>query len=285
MPNSLSFAYFGTPGVALDTLEILYTNGYKPKVIITSPDRASGRGLIVNETPVAVWAHAHNIECLKPEKITEEFIDSFSKYEVDISIVVAYGKILPEKIITLPKYGTLNIHYSLLPLYRGASPLEQALLDGKDETGISIQQMAYKLDSGPTLIDKVVPIHIQATKEEIRDTLIEEGALTLVALLPKIIGGSISPKVQDETKATFCTKIKKENGEINLADSPRKNYDKYRAYFGWPGTFFFVTRDGKNIRVKINNASFENETFVIKSVTPEGKKEIAYEDFVRNFSK
>jgi len=118
-----TFAFFGTPEVASETLAILAIHGYLPKVIITSPDRRSGRGMHMTETIVSTWAKEHGIECLKPEKIDAKFVEDFKKYGVDLSIVIAYGKILPESVIKLPSLGTINIHYSLLPKYRGASPV------------------------------------------------------------------------------------------------------------------------------------------------------------------
>ncbi len=279
--NKLNFAFFGTPDVAVETLEILKNNDYLPSVIITSPDKPAGRGLHLTPSPVSIWAEKNNILILKPEKIKQEFVDEFLKFKVDLSIVVAYGKILPETLINIPKLGTINIHYSLLPKYRGASPLEASLLAGETITGVSIQQMAFKLDSGPILAEKEILIDIKDKKEELKNKLIKLGGDLLCEILPKIISGDIEPKDQDESKATFCTKIKKEDGELNLNDNPQNNYNKYRAFYGWPGVFFFTEKNGKKIRVKIKDAVFENNEFIIKKITPEGKKEINYEDFLK----
>lgn len=279
-----NFIFFGTPTLAKDTLEILKTQGYLPKVIVTAPDRPSGRGMQLHQTDVATWAEAHGIECLKPEKITAEFLEQLNPGAYDLSIVVAYGKILPEKLITSPRYGTLNIHYSLLPKYRGASPLEQAFLQGDTETGVSIQQMAFKLDSGPILAEEVVLIHIDDTKDTLRSILTERGALLLAQLLPSVYTQKLSPRIQDEARASFCTKIKKEDGEIDPAGDAQTNYNKYRAYYGWPGVYFFIEKQGKKIRIKITQASYENNSFVIKRVIPEGKKEVSYSDFIKTIA-
>mgnify|MGYP001580809055 FL=1 len=193
-----TFAFFGTPEVASDTLEILCDAGYIPKVIITSPDRRSGRGMNMTDTPVSIWARAHNIECLKPEKITAEFIEEFKKWGVDLSIVIAYGKILPEDIIEVPALGTINIHYSLLPKYRGASPVEEAILRGDEFTGVCIQEMKYKLDSGPILALEEVKIDNDETKVELLEKLTIIGANLLVNKLPDILEKNIEPKGQDE---------------------------------------------------------------------------------------
>ncbi len=279
--NNLKFIFFGTPDVASKTLEILKENGYLPKIIVTSPDKRSGRGLEMKETPVSLWATENKIECLKPEKITEEFINTIKDLNLDLSIVVAYGKILPEALIKSPKLGTINIHYSLLPKWRGASPLEAALLNGDEATGISIQQMEFKLDSGPILIEEELGISIEETKSEIKEYLIKLGANCLCDLLPKIESGDIKPRPQNDSEATFCKKIKKEDGEIDLNDKPRNIWNKYRAFYGWPGIFFFIENKGKKMRIKITEAKYENDSFLIKRVVPEGKKEISYIEFLK----
>ena len=150
------FIFFGTPDISQKTLEILKQNGYLPSLIITNPDKPQGRKLALTPSLVKTWAIQNNIPFLQPEKITEDFIDSLP--EVDLNIVIAYGKILPEKLINKPKLGSINIHYSLLPKYRGASPMEESLLRGEEYTGISIQQMVYKMDAGPILYLSLIHI-------------------------------------------------------------------------------------------------------------------------------
>jgi methionyl-tRNA formyltransferase len=288
--KKINFAFWGTPDVASRTLEILKVSGYLPSLIITSPDKPAGRGLKMTPTPVSIWAEENNIPCLKPEKITPEFIKNLSLSPVgpvinlnfDLYIVVAYGKILPETLINIPELGTINIHYSLLPKWRGASPLETALLNGDIITGVSIQQMAYKLDSGPILTEKEISIDEKISKEELRNKLIGMGGELLCEILAKIKNKSIIPKIQDESKATYCSKINKNDGELDIINGNQKdNYNKYRAFYGWPGTYFFTTKNDKKIRIKIKDASYEDGKFIIKKVTPEGKKEISYEDFLR----
>lgn len=265
--QNLKFIFFGTPDVASKTLEILKEKGYIPELIVTSPDKPVGRGLQMHEAPVSLWAKENKIKCLKPEKLTEEFIKSLD--EADLNIVVAYGKIIPEILINRSKLGTINIHYSLLPKYRGASPLEASLLNGDEKTGVSIQQMEYKLDSGGILKKEELTININDSKDKIKKDLIELGANVLCDILPKIQNQEIIPKAQDESKATFCKKLKKEDGEIDPNGNDIENWNKYRAFYGWPGVFFFV--NGK--RIKITEATYENNLFIIKKVIREGKKE------------
>ncbi len=276
--KELKFAFFGTPEVASKTLDFLFGSGYTPKVIITSPDRRAGRGMHLLSTPVSLWADEHKILCLKPEKIDNDFIEKLKDLGIELSIVVAYGKILPEELIKSPELGTINIHYSLLPKYRGASPLEQALLNGDLITGITIQQMEFKLDSGAIIAQEEININIDDTKEELREKLINLGAEKLVEVIPDIQNGITKPKYQDENLASHCSKIKKEDGEIDPSGNAITNYNKYRAFFGWPGVFFFKN----NKRVKIIKARYENNSFIIERVVPEGKKETSYKEFLNS---
>lgn len=283
--KDLKFVFFGTPDVASLTLEILKQNGYLPELIVTAPDRPQGRKMIITPPPVKTWAIENNIPYIQPEDIRglgasphvrhvgNHMSDMWeNNIKPDLFIVVAYGKILPEELIKLPKYGSINIHYSLLPKYRGASPVESAILNGDKETGITIQQMEYKMDAGPIIATEVVSINEDEKAPDLRKRLIEIGGELLVKTLPDFVEGKIKQIPQDETKATHCRKIKKEDGLIDLNDAAQKNYDKFRAYAHWPRTYFF--RDNK--RIIITDAKIENGTFVIKKVIPEGGKETNY---------
>lgn len=276
MNSNLQFIFWGTPEVASKTLQILINNGYVPTLIITNSDKPQGRGLILTPTPVKVLAQKYNIEVLTPEKIDAEFISNLKARTFDLSIVVAYGNILPEEIINMPKYGTLNIHYSLLPKYRGAIPLEAALLNGDKETGVSIQKMVKKLDAGDIIAQEKVIIDNEIKKEDLRSTLIDAGANLLYKILPEYINSKITPIPQDENLVSHYGKINKEDGEISSNDNPLELWHKYRAYEGWPGLYFF--KDGK--RIKITHAKYENNSFIIERVIPEGKKEIDYKNLI-----
>lgn len=280
--QKLKFAFWGTPTLSAETLDILKKHGYIPDVIITAPNTKSGRGMHENVSPVAQWADTNGIQCLKPEKIDDDFRSQFALSNIELSIVVAYGKILPKDIISAPRFGTINIHYSLLPKYRGASPLEQALLHGDTKTGVSIQQMEHRLDSGPLLAEFVADIDQNETKESLRTRLTQLGGETLVKLLPEIINETTHPKQQDDTLASYCTKIEKSAGEIDPLGNAYENWNKYRAFFGWPGVFFFTKKNGVRMRIKITEASYTDGQFIIEKVIPEGRKEINYTDFIRN---
>lgn len=283
--SKINFAFWGTPEIASLTLDIIKKNNFIPSLIITNPDKKSGRKLKLNPSPVSVWAENNRIECLKPEKLDQNFLNNLFKLttekSIEIYVVVAYGKILPEVLINYPKFKTINVHYSLLPKYRGASPLESAILSGETETGVTVQEIAYKLDSGPILSSQKIELNLLASKEEIKNKLIEEGANLLMEILSKIKKEEIEKTKQVEENATFCKKIKKEDGLINLKDNDLINWNKYRAYQEWPSVYFFVNKNDKNIRLKITKASLVNDKFVIEKVIPENRKEIDYVDFLK----
>lgn len=274
MQNKLNSIFWGTPDVASKTLEILKTSGFLPSLIITSPDKKQGRGMKLESSPVAKFAEENKILCLKPEKLDNSLVDKLREYKPDLNIVVAYGKIIPENMLKLPKLGSINVHYSLLPLYRGASPVESAILGGEQKTGVSIQKMIHRLDAGDVLVSQETNISPEEKAPELKNRLALIGGNLLVKILPDIVNGKISPVTQTEDKATYAKKIQKIDGLIDLDQDPVKNYNKFRAYFEWPRTFFF--KNGK--RFIITEAVLENEKFSIKKVLPEGKKEIPYKE-------
>lgn len=267
------FVFFGTPDVASKTLEILKNAGYIPSLIVTSPDKPQGRKMIVTPPPVKVWAIENNIPYVQPEKVQEIEKLVFSNHDFDFFLVVAYGKILPEALIKTPRLGSINIHYSLLPKYRGASPVESAILAGDTETGVSIQQMEYKMDAGPILAEEKTEIGPDEKTEDLRERLIKIGGNLLVKILPDFLEGKITPTAQDESQATFCKKIKKEDGLIDLVTTPSSElYNKFRAYHKWPRIYYF--ENGK--RIIITDAELKDGKFVIKRIIPEGGKETEY---------
>lgn len=273
MPKKLNFAFFGTPDVASETLEILKESGYVPSLIVTSPDKPQGRKMIITPPPTKIWAEENNIPCIQPENLEKEMemiVKNGSTF--DLFIIVAYGKIIPENILNIPKLGSINIHYSLLPKYRGASPVESAILNGETETGVTIQKMIYKMDAGPIIAEEKINILPEEKASELRARLISLGGKLLVKTLPKIVSGKIREIPQNENEATHCQKIKKEAGMIDLKDDAVKNYNKFRAYATWPRTFFF--KDGK--RIIITKARLENNKFVVERIIPENGKEMNF---------
>jgi len=269
MPPPHNFIYFGTPAVAADTLAALIAAGFAPRAVVTSPDAPRGRGLTLTPCETKAVAERHGIRVFTPEKLDEEAMAAVRALQADYAVVVAYGKIFPEAFIASFPKGVVNVHYSLLPKYRGATPLETALLHGETETGVTIQQMAYELDAGDLLAQETTPIGAAETARELRPRLIEMGARLLIATLPAFERGEIRAVPQDASQATRAKKIQKTDGELDLAADARENWNKYRAYADSVGTYFF--KDGT--RYKVTSAAFAGGAFRVLRVIPEGKKE------------
>ena len=192
----------------------------------------------------------------------------------DFFIVVSYEKTSPNEILDLPKLGTINIHPSLLPKYRGPSPIVSPVLNGDSQTGVTIIQIDEEMDHGPILAQEEISLKGDENIGDLEKSLALLGGELLIKIIPEFVAGKIKPIEQDHSKATFCKKIKKEDGLIDLNDEGVKNYNKFRAYATWPRTFLF--RDGK--RVIITDAVLEDGKFVIKKVIPEGGKEVDYKN-------
>lgn len=272
------FIFFGTPYVARDTLAALEDAGYVPSLVVTSPDAPKGRGMVLTPSDTKAWAVDHGLTVATPEKITPEVIEELRLLKPDYAIVVAYGKILPQALIDLFPLGVLNIHYSLLPKYRGASPVEAALLHDEPTTGVTVQKMVKELDAGDILASEETVIDPTETTRELRPRLISLGSELLVRTLPSFEDGTAVFTPQDHARATRCGKIKKEEGELTLAGDAKKNWNTYRAYAESPGTYFFMEKEGVKTRVKIKTATYENGVFRPLRVVPEGKKEMNYAD-------
>lgn len=276
----IPFIFFGTPLVASETLEIMYTKGLVPSLIITAPDRPSGRGMRMTPPPVKDFAIAHDIPYLQPEKITPEVLEEIEKFVhehgIKIFIVVAYGKILPEKLISIPEHGTYNIHYSLLPRHRGASPVEASILNGDQVTGVCIQRMVYQLDAGDIIASTKLPITPEDTTKSLRDTLIPLGAQLLTDIYPELPTLQDSGTRQNSEYITTCGKINKTDRLINISDTSTDNqilmWRKYRAYDVHGGVYFMHN----DIQVKVKYAVFKNNKFIIKRVVYPGKPESNY---------
>lgn len=266
------FAYFGTPKVAGDTLALLIEHGFVPAVVVTSPDAPKGRGLVLASSETKTLALAHNILVITPEKLDSKVVEAITALGCDYAIVVAYGKMFPEALINAFPRGVLNVHYSLLPKYRGATPVETALLAGESETGVTIQKMVKELDAGDILTQKTISIGRNETARELRPRLVDLGANLLAETIPKYLNGEITPTVQDATLATHAHKIKKEDGLISFDAPTEENWNKYRAYNDSIGTYFYENKK----RIKIIKASLKNGKFIIERVIPEGKREMAY---------
>lgn len=269
--KSFPFIFFGTPDLAVFVLEELEKCGFIPAAVVTAPDRPAGRGMKLTPPPVKTWAQERNIPVLQPETLDTDFIYSLPTTNYSLFIVAAYGKIIPENVLDVPQNGTLNVHPSLLPKYRGPSPIESAILAGDEETGVTIMEMDEKMDHGPIVESEKIKVESKK-KQELSEELFRAGGKKLAEIIPQWIVGKITSIPQDHSKATYTKKLKKEDGLITISDDPETNWCKFRAYTPWPGVYFF----SDDTRIKITDAAFENGAFIIKKIIPEGKKETDY---------
>jgi methionyl-tRNA formyltransferase len=286
--KTLRYAFFGTGPLAESVLKALYDAGYVPDLVVTKPDAPQGRHMHIQAPHIKTWCEMNNISTFQPESLKELGNDSpLHEEKYDVFIVASYGKIIPDELLALPTHGVLNVHPSLLPEYRGASPIESALLDGKLTTGVSIIKLDNEMDHGPILVQSAFAIPAAATSGTLEVECGLLGGTLLLQVLESYIAGNLTPKEQDHSRATLCKKIEKELGEIKLTDQASDIQRKYRALTPWPGLYFFIKHDSKTIRVKVNevelsgNYSLANEC--ILKVTPEGKHQISWEDFTRGY--
>lgn len=283
MDHTIQFAFFGGEPLAVPTLKKLHAAGLVPQLIVTNPDRPSGRGKALTPPPAKMWAGTHGILVLQPASLKDpNAVQSLMDRSWDVFVVVAYNAILPKPLLEHPKCGTLNVHPSLLPALRGPSPIRSAILGDMRETGVSVMHMDEQMDHGPIVAQKQVSIAPEDSPMRGRalDALLaDEGGALLAETLPAYVNGECTETPQDHTQATYTKKFTKEAGELDLASDPYQNYLKFCAFDGSPGTFFFAEKAGRHIRVKITDAAFEGGSFKILRVIPEGKKEMDYETF------
>ncbi len=280
-------AFWGTSRFSIIILDELAHAGVFPTLIITAPPKPKGRHLELTPSEVKVWADTHNVPTLEPKEIKSTEFAQILGTDWDLFIVASYGKIIPRIILDTPRHNTLNVHPSILPKLRGASPLQSSILedipvDSTHETGVSIMLLDEEVDHGPIVALEKVSIPNWPPKEsELEEILGKLGGKLLIKIIPEWIKGNISPHEQDHLHATLTKKITKESGYIDLADDPENTYRKIRAFNVWPRTYFITNYNGREIRVVVIDAKIEDGKLIILRVIPEGKKEMLYEDFLR----
>lgn len=240
----MKIVFMGTPEFAAESLKALYESEHSVELVITQPDRAKNRGKKVQFTPVKEVAVEHETEVMQPEKIrnNEEIMEALTAINPDIIVVAAYGQILPEEILNLPKYGCINVHASLLPRLRGASPIQQAIVLGEEKTGVTIMQMAKGLDTGDMLTKSEIEIG-SLNGSQLHDALAEMGGVLLVDTLKLIEEGKVVPEPQDDELATYAGLISKKDGKIDFSKSPVEIERLIRGFDPWPGAFCNLGED------------------------------------------
>ena len=244
----MRIAFFGTPAFAVPSLERLVSAGEQVVTVITQPDRPRGRGHRIEPCPVKVAALAHKIPVLQPERVREqEFAARLASSDAELGVVVAYGQILPEEILQMPPEGLINVHASLLPRYRGAAPIQRAVIAGEPETGITMIRLIREMDAGPMLARLTRPIGDDETSEELERSLSTLGAGLLLSTVRAISSGKVQEEPQDHSLATFAPRITREDGLINWSDPARTIHNLIRGVCPWPRAFTFL--DGTRLLI------------------------------------
>jgi len=273
---SPQFAFFGTDEFAVKVLAELNRLGLRPALVVTTPDTRRGRGQRLTPPPVKLWALEQDIPVF-------DSTYNLKPNTYNLFLVASYGKILPPEILRLPKHGVLNIHPSLLPKYRGPSPIQSAILNGDPETGVTLMLVDEQIDHGPLLASKTYNLKPKTSRLVVRDALAKLGAELFAEILPDWLAGKIKPMPQNHAAATYSRKFTKADAEIKLSDAAELNYRKVLALNPNPGTWLGLANGA---RLKIKSARLADDgRFEPLRVVPEGGREVDYEDFLRRGSR
>ena len=294
--------FMGTPDFAVPTLEALLQH-HEVVGVITQPDRPAGRKQQIQQSPIKQVAVAHNIPTFQPEKLRKpEAIAELKAWhpEIDAYIVAAFGQILPQTVLDIPKYGSINVHASLLPRWRGAAPIQAVIREGDTETGITIMLMDAGLDTGPILSQRSIPIEEDETGQSLHDKLAKIGGELLIETLPQYLNGEIQPQLQDDSLVTFAPTLKKSEGQIDWTQDAKRIERTVRAYTPWPGTY--TLWNGKQIKIHsgyvgdgnipVGRVTEHNHQIAIGTgdgifyptqLQMQGKKSMSIEDFVNGY--
>lgn len=305
--NTTKIIFIGTPGFGIPSFKKLAEDDFfEIKLVVTQPDKKIGRKQILTPPPIKTEAQNKNIPVLQPEKISE-IKKEIIQINPDVAIVIAYGQIIPEDILNIPKYGFVNLHASLLPKYRGAACVQAPILNNDKETGLTAMKMDKNLDTGPILSQTTIQLVPNETAGTLYEKLSRLGADFLLETLKKYITGKIKPSPQDNKKACYVKELKKEDGKINWEKTAEEIERFARAMTPWPGAFSQLRNADHQLRIKI--LEFENNilkinkykpgeffafdkklvvqcgqnALIIKSIQPEGKKIISGEDFIKGY--
>ena len=270
----IRIVYMGTPDFAVEPLEAIIKAGYEVAAVVTQPDKQKGRGKEVKMTPVKECALRHGIPVFQPVKIKEpEAVAELEKYQADLFVVAAFGQLLSEEILNMPEYGCINIHASLLPAYRGAAPIQWAVLNGEKESGVTIMQMDKGLDTGDMLLKRSVELSPKETGDSLHDKLMHLGAELIVEALPKLEKGELVPEKQKYELSSYAKKLTKAMGQIDWSKDAVSLERWIRGLNSWPSAYTFF--GGKTLkiweaRVAEENGAQKAEPGQVVSVSREG---------------
>lgn len=281
----MKFVFFGTRELGAIVLKHLLSHGYSPSLVVTGPDKPAGRKQKLTPSPVKACILKHetwNLKLLQPEELDSRFTLYVSSFKPDLIVVAAYGKILPKDILDIPVHGALNVHPSLLPLYRGPSPERGALLNGDEKTGVTVILMDEKADHGPILAQEEFAIPENMRHEELHAKLGEIGGELLVKTIPQWLQGKITPKEQDHSRATYTKKLTKEDGRIDWNKSAEYIERQVRAFYPWPGTFtsFKAKRQKTKDKITIQNLKILKASVLLNIEGEAGRTFLAHGDTI-----
>ena len=243
-PATIRTVFMGTPNFAIPTLEVLLAAGLNLVGVYTQPDRPKGRGQALAAPPAKEAARRHNIPVFQPLKLrAPEVVAELRALAPDLIVVVAFGQILPKSVLEIPQYGCINVHASLLPKYRGAAPINQAIIDGETETGITTMLMDAGLDTGPMLLKRSLTIGPDETAGELHDRLCALGGETIAATLQLLLRNELRPQEQDGSQSCYAAMLKKEDGRIDWSQSARQIHNRIRGLAPWPGTYTYLNNE------------------------------------------
>ena len=251
--KDLRVVFMGTPDFGLHCLDMLKEEGFNLVACISQPDRKAGRGHKMQAPPVKVWAIENNIPVYQFEKISKEGIDTLKELAPDVCVTAAFGQILSEELLSIPKYGVFNVHASLLPKLRGSAPIQWAIINGDEKSGVTIMRTVYKLDAGDIIMRDELDIPPEMNAGELYDKLSVLGAKTLKKALYALITDKITYTPQNEEEHTYFPMFKKDFGLIDFNEDAKKIYDFVRGTYPYPGCFFMYN----DAKIKVLKADFE----------------------------
>ena len=273
--NKLKTIFMGTPEFAVPCLNLL-KNKVDLTAIVTQPDRPRGRGQKLTPSPVKIWAIENQISVLQPERIkTEDFINQLAELQPDLIVVVAFGQILSQKILDLPKFGCINVHASLLPKYRGAAPIEWSLINGETKTGVTTMLMDAGLDTGDMLISREVEIPSDMILPELKDKLMTLGADALNETIDKLIEGTLKRHKQNDSLSNYAPMLTKETGLIDWDKSASEIHNLVRGLYG--GAYTIINGQ----KYKIYRTKIINDKLEILEIQAPNSKKLLFADFMR----
>jgi len=303
MVAPLRIVFFGTPHFAVPTLERLLASRHDVVGVVTQPDRPRGRGQMVSDAPVKALAVERGLAVFQPSRLRDADVEiALRRWQPDLAVVAAYGKLIPDHLLALPRLGMINVHASLLPKYRGAAPVHRAVMAGASETGVTIMRVIRELDAGGMFAKARRPIGPDETSVEVERDLAALGADLLVRVVDEIAAGTAREEPQDESQATHAPKLTREEGLIDWTQAARTLHDKVRGLYPWPHAYTFVNgtrlivlrthvalagtcplQPGSVLDVSreaIHVLTGDGQALAIEQVQPEGKRAMSVRDFL-----